>query len=955
MKRLLLRLFVSFFSLSLSTPALCQIELMELLEEKPDKNAMQEWSFISSSTCGINSFKSKYPNANGRGVLIFILDTGVDMGIQGLRQLPNGKPKVVAAYDFSSSGDIALMSYTVPVSGDIIHEGKPFKSLQKLLRLSQNEKVYLGLYDEKRRQNADVSDLDLDGKSESVFGIAVVETKEGPRFSIDTNGDHSFEDEVILANYSQGLKSVSIKPIPKDQTPLMQLAIEVNIKNLVASIHADDGAHGSHCAGIAAGFNIFGSDSTNGFDGIAPESELISLKISEGNIGELSTTGSILSAFQFAASISDTSEKPVVVNMSFGVPSVFEGNAVMEEILDTMILNHPNLYVCLSNSNEGPGLSTTGLPSGSCEAISVGAFLPSEVSRDVLANEIPEGKIWGFSSRGGEYAKPDVLAPGTAFSTVPPHTISPLMSGTSMASPYVAGSIALLLSQLRAEGFNTRDFPQRVIKKALIESATPLKRYSFLDAGAGLMNLPKAYELLKTMAKFKTQRDIISYDIQFIQASTTPEQKVRAGYYRQGFFPEEELVSVMPKFPLTEESLKRNTFSRFIELQSSSDWVYPVQKRLLVTGVTGADIALKFRKEKLSKPGIYTAIIKAFAVDSKKGRKNLYSEFELRITVVIPYPMGQNGKIELKQLQVNEGETKRYFVSIPPYTPSFQVSVKGKKEKKASCMAVLCAPEGKVLKSMYLSSGENSVEELISANDHTGGVYEIVLTGSETAKRETSEIELTIQTEPISIEFTAFGERRGKISLYNRGIDREPITLSVKEIGASRTWIDTVFATEEKSRRRIPITLKPSTKSISVSLELSLKDYNKNTDIAIAFTDSNGRRIEYQTVGNLYTTIKTYNPYSEGGTIWLEIYYGFAIKSESEVAILKLTETQFSLPKEVEMNRLFLNLLPNSLQEEEIKSDMNSNFSEIYKKLIQVRVVGKKGGAIRIQKNFLLP
>jgi len=88
-----------------------------------------------------------------------------------------------------------------------------------------------------------------------------------------------------------------------------------------------------------------------------------------------------------------------------------------------------------------------------------------------------------FSSRGpaGKFNKPDIVAPAVDIVTAGIDQNYITQTGTSMAAPIVAGSIALLLSK------KPNLTPDR-IKELLLNSATPLP-YPKTHCGAGLLNL----------------------------------------------------------------------------------------------------------------------------------------------------------------------------------------------------------------------------------------------------------------------------------------------------------------------------------------------------------------------------------------------------------------------------------------------------------------------------------
>lgn len=232
----------------------------------------------------------------------------------------------------------------------------------------------------------------------------------------------------------------------------------------------DTRGHGTHVAGIIA------AESAE-ITGVATGVRLLAYKVF-GPTGPADGSD-IIAAIERAMDPNrdgNRSDRADVINLSLGGPGRFDGpiaNAVENAVA-------AGIVVCIAAGNaEGKSpYHNLGSPAAALSAITVGA----------IGIEGGKAVVTGFSCRGpaaGSTAiKPEVVAPGNdILSTVPGGY--EVMSGTSMAAPYVSGLAALILEQ------HPQWTPARV-KAALMATALPIDGEEVMAQGGGVADAARA-------------------------------------------------------------------------------------------------------------------------------------------------------------------------------------------------------------------------------------------------------------------------------------------------------------------------------------------------------------------------------------------------------------------------------------------------------------------------------
>jgi serine protease AprX len=201
----------------------------------------------------------------------------------------------------------------------------------------------------------------------------------------------------------------------------------------------DDLGHGTHVASIALGDGV-GSTNAAGMQGVAPDATLSATKvIDDTGFGEDSVA---VQGIQWCAARGGVD----VISLSLGSELPSDGLDAISQAVDAAAGLGKIVVAAAGNSGDAPGTITA--PGSSLTAITVGAA--AEWSAPASKSYASNGPYLApFSSRGptiDDRIKPDIVAPGVTIGAAKAGTVSTyaVKSGTSMATPYVAGVAALL-------------------------------------------------------------------------------------------------------------------------------------------------------------------------------------------------------------------------------------------------------------------------------------------------------------------------------------------------------------------------------------------------------------------------------------------------------------------------------------------------------------------------------
>lgn len=212
------------------------------------------------------------------------------------------------------------------------------------------------------------------------------------------------------------------------------------------SIFQDKNGHGTHTAGtIAASTSGYGK---GGIVGVAPSAKLLILKALNQNGG--GTIKVLIEAIHYAIDWRGPSQEKVrVISLSLGTRNPTES---LHEAVKRAVANNISVVVAAGNDGDGDPITREYRYPGAFEEV-------------IETGAVDENDEIAHFSNTNEYV--DLYAPGVDIHSTYLNGEFAALSGTSMATPHVAGAIALLIEEY--EGKLARELSEKEIYDILIK------------------------------------------------------------------------------------------------------------------------------------------------------------------------------------------------------------------------------------------------------------------------------------------------------------------------------------------------------------------------------------------------------------------------------------------------------------------------------------------------------
>lgn len=694
--------------------------------DAPDEQLL----FNGMAALGLTEWASAYPEADGRGVTIAVVDDGVALGRPGLRTTSTGARKIARHLNASPLWWLPLRegfpeacagalpgAVTSPVAQKAADARAswrveaPLPGAETITKQIDFVVTSCGVNPELTRRPRTClkwAALIPKASERTVDGVTwlparYIESGEGTVILVDVDGDgvitseealsplsapepaagalarprfHSLADgHAIAFDLADG--AALLGPVaPEVDHPLhpCMVGAPVTEKTLIfMPPHTADefGTHGEGVASVAAGHRIAGRP----FDGAAPGAQVVDVHFGDTPGGRRYTMAEVGRALRMGAQQAD------IVNLSY---SLFFNSAAAEAALGRFLESYLSPTTSLfffSAGNNGPGRGSMnrGLVYPSF-GLAVGAYLAPELSQTVFGSAVPVGGVVTYSSRGpgpDGASGPFVISPLASMADSTPTTGLQRFSGTSSATPALAGAAARLLSRIKAEGL---PFQRLALKEALARGARPLEGVPFIDQGFGLPQLTAA------LAHY---RALVASTAAPRPPLTVTGARGASGIVQRGIFVRGDrdrlaqyAFTLAPHFAEGAAPAARLDYAESLRLTvegPAAEWVMAPPRALI--GPAGAAVNIAINWEHLSRlgGGEHLATVRVENIDDGALRA------VIPVTLLQPHRHLFHDAGMQHPIEVRAGELTRLLLEPPPWARGLLLSVEAVGDGQELC------------------------------------------------------------------------------------------------------------------------------------------------------------------------------------------------------------------------------------------------------------------------------
>ncbi|WP_237268609.1 S8 family peptidase [Thermococcus celer] len=676
----------------------------------------------------------------GDNVTVAVLDTGIDVGHPFLQVTLDGRPKIIDVHDASDEGraDIYYSNNTTANGYLVVNKNVTIDWGVYYMYYGHNsttnytmgtyyvgsisgDDYYIGLLPERYFDfNNFTSRSDgLTGDLSDVYPVLIVNQSGNFIAYIDFDLDNNFTND----------QPMGVFDLTHDYVTVNSTKVDVAFQGFYGD-HAyfmwDSHGHGTHVSGTIAGVGLPSDPVFYGVYGVAPNAQLMEVKVLPGELG-FGRTSWIINGMIYATEMGAD-----VISMSLG------GGGEINDGLETPEIFYVNLLTdiygvtfSIAAGNEGPTTNTVHAPGDSDLAITVGNYWESE-RWDLLYGfpGVANGPAMS-SSRGPRddgLLDPDVMAPGTAiFSSLPmwytvvnnnTYGYYGFWSGTSMATPHVSGAVALMISYAKQHNIT---YNPLMIRRALELSAKPTNQ-TMVDQGFGLVQVDKAIEKLvelsqepttyifggTTFTSFKNpiEAPLIPISQAYIDFNGYFQYMFGFPYLYRGVYIRNEYPGSVPIYfsPMVYEpggGLWYVFENKTYKISTNVNWIIPNTTQVTIHGASAmyisdliGQLSINIDYSKLQKSGTYIGLVYIDDPDT--------SYVDGYVPVVVDIPMNPNGESHAELSDTaKSGEAKHYFFEVPRGTKELRVTLRVPTDDQGNPMGrvklVIARPLGEVV------------------------------------------------------------------------------------------------------------------------------------------------------------------------------------------------------------------------------------------------------------------